>query len=83
MVLDGADYDVDKIFAKKCLCHKLQTWNAALFAQSATTFLIPVFLLPTWSRKMRRKSTAAIIAELFALFCSRSGAHCLLEEHSS
>ena len=64
MVLDGADYDVDKIFAKKCLCHKLQTWNAALFAQSATTFLIPVFLLPTWSRQM---SAAAIITEFFAL----------------
>ena len=62
-----ADYDVENIFAKKCLCQKLQTWKAALFAQSATTFLIPVFLLPTWSRKMRRKSKAAIIAEFFAL----------------
>ena len=66
----NADYDVENIFAKKCLCQKLQTWKAALFAQSATTFLIPVFLLPTWWRNMRRKSTATIIAviEFFTLF---------------
>ena len=62
-----ADCDVDNIFAKKCPCQKLETWKAALFAQSATTFLIPVFLLPTWSRQMRRKSIAAIIAQFFAL----------------